>query len=63
MGQIKNILIFRLILRSTCHFSRGLHDGRGPQDYIFLRKNAEFVGEWLKRKNLLIFTSVFQGMF
>ena len=24
----------------TCHFSHGLHDGRRPQDYIFLRKNA-----------------------
>ena len=38
MGQIKNV--FSLILRSTCHFSCGLHDGCGPQDYAFLRKNA-----------------------
>ena len=38
LEQIKNI--FSLILRSMCHFSRGLHDGYGPQDYVFLRKNA-----------------------
>ena len=32
--------IFSLILRSTSYFSRGLHNGCGLQDYIFLRKNA-----------------------
>ena len=31
--HIKNT--FSLIFRSTCHFSRGLHDGCGPQDYVF----------------------------
>ena len=36
--HIKNT--FSLILRSTCHFSRGLHDGCGPQDYVFLRQNS-----------------------
>ena len=36
MGQIKKI--FSLILQSTSYFLRGLHDGCGLQDYIFLRK-------------------------
>ena len=39
VGQIKKN-IFSLILRSTSYFSRGLHNGCGLQDYIFLRKNA-----------------------
>ena len=42
VGQIKNSS--SLILRSTCHFSRGLHDDCGPQEYLFLRKKQEFVG-------------------
>ena len=64
VGQIYK-KIFSLILRSTCYFSRGLHDGCGPQDYVLLRKNAEIaiVGEWLKRDNLSKLKSVFQGMF
>ena len=37
-GKFKNNL--SLILRSTCHFLRGLHDGCGPQDNVFLRANA-----------------------
>ena len=32
--------VFSLILRSTSYFSRGLHDGCGLQEYIFLRENA-----------------------
>ena len=39
VGQIKNT-IFSLILRSTCHFSRGLHNGCGPKDHIFRGKNV-----------------------
>ena len=39
VGQIKKD-IFSLILRSTSYFLRGLHNGCGLQDYIFLRKNA-----------------------
>ena len=44
---------FSLILRSTCHFLRGLHDGCGPQDYILLLQGQtqEFVEEWLERNN------------
>ena len=30
LGQIKNTL--SLVLRGTCYFSRGLHDGCGLQD-------------------------------
>ena len=37
MGQIN---IFSLVLRSTCYFSRGLHDDCGPNDHVFLRENA-----------------------
>ena len=37
MGQIN---IFSLVLRTTCYFSRGLHDDCGPKDYVFLRENA-----------------------
>ena len=55
MGQIKNN--FSLILRSTFHLLRGLHDGCGPQDYIFLRANAGIcpivVGEELPIKILV----------
>ena len=36
--QIKNSS--SLILRSTCHFSRGLRDDCGPQEYLFLRKKV-----------------------
>ena len=38
VGQVKNI--FSLILRRTCYFSRGLHDGCGLKDYVFSRKNT-----------------------
>ena len=34
-------IIFSLILQSLCYFSHGLHDGCGPQDYLFSTKNAE----------------------
>ena len=58
VGQIKNV--FSLILRSTCHFSCGLHDGvRTSRLRIFKEKRRNLL-EWLKRKNLSIFTSVFQ---
>ena len=36
MEQMKNI--FSSILWSTCHVSRGLHDGCGPQDQYFLKR-------------------------
>ena len=39
VGQMK--IIFSLILQSLCYFSHGLHDGCGPQDYLFSTKNAE----------------------
>ena len=63
MGHIKNIS-FSLVLRRTCHFSRGLQDGCGPQDYVFSRINAGICRRVVdEKKNLSIFTSVFQGMF
>ena len=43
VGQIKNI--FSLVLRGTCYFSRGLHNGCGLQDYVFLRKNTGYLSE------------------
>ena len=61
VGQIKNI--FSLILRSTCHFPCGLHDGCGPQDNVFQGKRQEFVGEWLDRNNLSKLKSVVKGKF
>ena len=62
VGQIKNSSC--LILRSTRHFSRGLHDDCGPQEYVFLRKKVGICrGEWLERKNLSKLKSVFKGLF
>lgn len=43
VGQIKNI--FSLVLRGTCYFSRGLHNGCELQDYVFLRKNTGYLSE------------------
>ena len=59
MGQIKN----SFSLRSTCRFSRGLHDDCEPQEYVFLRKKAEICGTWLKRNNLSKLKSVLKGLF
>ena len=61
VGQIKNI--FSLILRSTCYFSRGLHLGCGPQDYVFLRKNAGICRRVVGWSNLSKWKSVFNEMF
>ena len=61
-GGHKNIL-FSLILRRMCHFSRGLHDGYGPQDYVFLRKNAGICFRVTGEKKPINITSVFQVFF
>ena len=47
MGQIKNN--FSLILRSTCYFSRGLHEAAELKTTYFKGKMQEFIGEWLER--------------
>ena len=41
--QIKNIS--SLILRSTCHFSRGIHDGCGPQHYVIFMEKRRNLSE------------------
>ena len=44
-----------------CYFLRGLHDGCGLQDYLFLRKMQEFVRECLERNNFSKLKLVFKG--
>jgi len=57
-GHIRNI--FSLILRSTCHFSRGLQDSCGPQDHVLLRQNAGICRRVVEEKkpiNIYVCTS------
>ena len=62
MGYIKNL--FSLFLRTnTCHFSRGLHYGYGPKDYIFQGQTQKFAGDWLERNNLSKLKFVIEDMF
>ena len=60
LGQIKNI--FSLILRSTCHFSRGLHDGYTMAIFKEKRRNLleSVVGE---EKPIKIKVCIYNGMF
>ena len=61
MGQIKNIFS----LRSTCHFSRSLHDimAADVKTTYFEGKTKEFVGEWVEGNNLSKLKSVFKSIF
>ena len=61
MGQIKNS--FSLILRSTCYFSRGLHEAAELKTTYFKGKMQEFIGEWLERNNLSKLKFLFEGVF
>ena len=61
MGQIKNN--FSLILRSTCYFSRGLHEAAELKTTYFKGKMQEFIGEWLGRNNLSKLKFLFEGVF
>ena len=61
MGQIKNN--FSLILRSTCHFSRGLHEAAELKTTYFKGKMQEFIGEWSERNNLSKLKFLFEGVF
>ena len=61
MGQIKNN--FSLILRSTCYFSRGLHEAAELKTTYFKGKMQEFIGEWLEKNNLSKLKFLFEGVF
>ena len=61
MGQIKNK--FSLILRSTCYFSRGLHEAAELKTTYFKGKMQEFIGEWLEWNNLSKLKFLFEGVF
>ena len=61
MGQIKNNS--SLILRSTCYFSRGLHEAAERKTTYFKGKMQEFIGEWLERNNLSKLKFLFEGVF
>ena len=54
---------FSLILRSTCYFSRVLHEAAELKTTYIQIKTQEFVGEWLERNNLQKLKSVFESIF